>query len=54
MAYGIGYNKEYKNSEIADEIGLTTERVRQLRKDAVKRLETIIKDVAKKEHYLYK
>ena len=54
MAYGIGYDKEYKNFEIANEIGLTTERVRQLKKEAVKRLESIIKDVAGKEHYLYK
>lgn len=54
MAYGIGYDKEYKNSEIADELELTTERVRQLRNAAEKKLQSVIKDVAKKEHYVYR
>ena len=31
MSFGIGYAKEYTNFEIADELGLTTERVRQIR-----------------------
>lgn len=31
MSFGIGYAKEYTNFEIADELGLTPERVRQIR-----------------------
>lgn len=38
MAYGYGYNREYKDKEIADELGLTSERVRQLRHGAVKKM----------------
>lgn len=34
MATGYGYSKEYKDKEIADIIGLTSERVRQLRHSA--------------------
>ena len=38
MAYGIGYLKEYKDHEIADELGLTSERVRQIRHKAIEKL----------------
>lgn len=38
MAYGYGYDREYKDKEIADEMGLTSERVRQLRHSAVKKM----------------
>lgn len=31
MSFGIGYTKEYSNFEIADELGLTPERVRQIK-----------------------
>ena len=31
MSFGIGYTKEYTNFEIADELGLTPERVRQIK-----------------------
>ena len=39
MAYGYdGYNREYKDKEIGDAIGLTSERVRQLRHGALKKM----------------
>ena len=38
MAYGYGYNREYKDKEIGEELGLTSERVRQLRHAAIKKM----------------
>lgn len=38
MAFGIGYNKEYTDHEIADEMGYTSERIRQIRHKALKKL----------------
>ena len=38
MANGIGYNKDYKDKEIGEELGLTSERVRQLRNSAQTKL----------------
>lgn len=38
MAFGIGYFREYENQEIAEKIGITTERVRQMRSSIVERL----------------
>lgn len=38
MAYGIGYLKPYKDHEIAEEINLTSERVRQIRHSAIEKL----------------
>lgn len=38
MAYGYGYDRDYKDAEIGDELGLTSERVRQLRHSAVKKM----------------
>lgn len=38
MAFGIGYNKEYTNAEIAEEIGMSSERVRQLKKGALDKM----------------
>lgn len=38
MAFGIGYNKEYTNAEIADEIGMSSERVRQLKNGAIEKM----------------
>ena len=38
MAFGIGYNKEYTNAEIADEIGMSSERVRQLKNESIEKM----------------
>ena len=38
MAYGYGYNREYKDKEIGAKLGLTSERIRQLRHGAIKKL----------------
>lgn len=38
MFAGYGYDKEYRDSEIADRMGLSTERVRQIRKCAIRRM----------------
>lgn len=38
MAFGIGYNKEYTNAEIAEEIGMSSERVRQLKNAALDKM----------------
>jgi len=38
MAFGYGYLKEYKDKEIGAILGLTSERVRQLRKGALKKM----------------
>ena len=38
MAYGYGYPREYKDKEIGAAIGLTSERVRQLRHGALKKM----------------
>lgn len=38
MAFGIGYNKEYTNAEIAEEIGMSSERVRQLKNAAIEKM----------------
>lgn len=38
MASGYGYDKEYKDKEIAEVIGLTSERVRQLRHQAIEKM----------------
>lgn len=38
MAYGYNHSREYKDKEIAERLGLTSERVRQLRHGAVKKM----------------
>lgn len=38
MASGCGYVKEYKDKEIGEQLGLTAERVRQLRKSAEQKM----------------
>lgn len=38
MSAGVGYNKEYTNKEIAEELGLTAERVRQIRLAALAKM----------------
>ena len=37
-AFGIGYNKEYTNAEIAEDIGMSSERVRQLKNGAIEKM----------------
>lgn len=41
MAFGIGYNKEYTNAEIAEEIGMSSERVRQLKNGAIEKMKKL-------------
>lgn len=38
MSAGYGYHKEYKDQEIAEVLGITSERVRQLKRDAKAKL----------------
>lgn len=46
MAYGMGdYNKPCNNIEIGEALGLTSERVRQLRKDAETRLKSLLEKI---------
>ena len=47
MSAGYGYTKEYKDKEIAEVLGLTSERVRQLRHSAIKKFAAAYKTVAK-------
>lgn len=43
MAYGYGgYPREYKNKEIGEALGLTSERVRQILKGAVKKMRSAV------------
>lgn len=41
MAFGIGYNKEYTNAEIGEELGMSGERVRQLRHAAIEKMKEL-------------
>lgn len=43
MAAGYGYSKEYKDKEIGDALGLTSERVRQIRHSASKKFAEVYK-----------
>lgn len=43
MAAGYGYSKEYKDKEIGDALGLTSERVRQIRHSAAKKFAEVYK-----------
>lgn len=38
MHYGIGFDRPYEISEIAEKMGITRERVRQIKKDAIRKL----------------
>ena len=38
MSFGIGYDKEYTNHEIGQELGLTSERVRQIIRDSKEKM----------------
>lgn len=42
MAYGIGYLKEYTNQEIAEELGFTSERIRQIKKSAEEKMRAVV------------
>lgn len=43
MTYGIGYFRPYTNEEIAKEIGLTLERIRQLNIEIIRKLSEYVK-----------
>ena len=38
MAFGIGYNKEYTNAESGEELGMSSERARQLKNGAIEKM----------------
>ena len=40
MVYGIGYNKQYELREIADELNMSYERVRQLKYSTIEKMKT--------------
>lgn len=39
MSFGIGYDREYSPKEIGEEVGLTAERIRQMKDNIMKRLQ---------------
>ena len=39
MAFGIDHNKEYTNAEIGEELGMSSERVRQLKNGAIEKMQ---------------
>lgn len=41
MSVGYGYSKEYKDKEIGEELGLTSERIRQLRMKAQRKMASV-------------
>ena len=45
MIFGIGYYREYELQEIAEELGLTTERVRQIKNSVLKEIKEKYKNV---------
>lgn len=42
MSFGIGYNKEYTNAEIAEELGMSSERARQLKNGAIEKMKKFV------------
>lgn len=44
LYFGIGYDREYELQEIAEKVGLTTERVRQLKNDILDKLKISYKN----------
>ena len=42
-AFGIGYDRSYEDAEIADELGYTAERVRQIKLEALGRMRKVAK-----------
>ena len=47
MSFGIGYNKEYTNAEIGEKVGMSSERVRQIKHAAIEKM----KQYAVAEHF---
>lgn len=45
MVFGIGYYREYELQEIAEELGLTTERVRQIKNSVIKEIKEKYKNI---------
>lgn len=41
MTFGIGFDREYEASEIAEKVGITTERVRQINKSAMSKMRNL-------------
>ena len=41
MAFGIGYNKEYTNAEIGEDLEMSSERVRQIKNAAIAKMQKI-------------
>lgn len=48
MVYGIGYNKQYELREIADELNMSYERVRQLKYSTIEKMKTHAKKLMEK------
>lgn len=48
MVYGIGYNKQYELREIADELNMSYERVRQLKYSIIEKMKTHAKKLMEK------
>jgi DNA-directed RNA polymerase sigma subunit (sigma70/sigma32) len=38
MNFGIGYDREYEMQEIAEALGFTSERIRQVKKSALEKM----------------
>lgn len=47
MAFGIGYDKEYTNYDISLELGMTPERVRQIKNHVINKMKLAMNSVAK-------
>lgn len=47
MSFGIGYDRDYDLKEIAEEVGLTSERVRQMKHNIIQRLQNEISEHGK-------
>ena len=43
MSFGIGYDREYDNNEIGEEVNYTAERVRQLKNKALEKMQSYLK-----------
>ena len=48
MVYGIGYNKQYELREIADELNMSYERVRQLKYSTIEKMKIHAKKLMEK------
>lgn len=47
MAFGIDYDREYDNNEIAEVVGYTAERVRQIKKKSIEKMQAFLKQNSK-------